>query len=78
MSIIPSSPMLITPERSEKVPPMAAKAMGVAMRIEAVKVLRLKMDGDNLVHAPSPLFTNLRSRSSRIRPGAETNKITNP
>ena len=31
-SIIPSSPMLITPARSLKMPPIAAKASGVAKR----------------------------------------------
>jgi hypothetical protein len=32
MSIMPSRPMFTTPERSEKMPPMAAKASGVAKR----------------------------------------------
>ena len=32
ISIIPSSPMFTTPERSEKIPPIAAKASGVAKR----------------------------------------------
>src|SRR6266508_2390721 len=32
VSIIPSSPMFTTPARSEKIPPMAAKASGVAKR----------------------------------------------
>jgi hypothetical protein len=32
LSIIPSSPMFTTPLRSEKMPPMAAKASGVAKR----------------------------------------------
>ena len=37
MSIIPSSPMLTTPERSEKRPPSAAKRSGVANRIVEAK-----------------------------------------
>ena len=32
ISIIPSRPMFTTPERSEKMPPIAAKASGVAKR----------------------------------------------
>ena len=32
ISIIPSSPMFTTPERSEKIPPIAANASGVANR----------------------------------------------
>ena len=32
MSIIPSRPMFTTPERSEKIPPIAANASGVAKR----------------------------------------------
>ena len=37
ISIIPSSPMFTTPERSQKMPPIAAKASGVAKRsVEAM------------------------------------------
>src|SRR4030042_6109891 len=42
VSIMPSRPMFTTPERSEKMPPMAVKTRGVARRTAAAKNAAVK------------------------------------
>ncbi len=47
-SIIPSSPMFTTPERSQKMPPIAASASGVAKRSVAATRPMLKTDSSSV------------------------------
>ncbi len=53
-SIMPSSPMLTTPDLSENAPPIAARAMGVAILSVAVRLLTLNTTSAN------PLMPALR------------------
>src|ERR1043166_6526258 len=59
-SILPSSAILITPERSEKRPPSAASTSGVASRIveamsEKVKMSRMCLNASRQSSSQSPL-----------------------
>src|SRR5918996_4083538 len=61
-SIIPSRPMLMTPERSEKIPPIAANASGVAKRSVAATRPTLKTDSSS---AESSLWNQTAQRTPR-------------
>ena len=52
-SIIPSRPMFTTPERSEKIPPIAAKVSGVAARRVAARRLVPKTASSASVFRPT-------------------------
>src|SRR5918996_1610891 len=61
-SIIPSRPMFTTPERSEKIPPIAANASGVAKRSVAATRPTLKTDSSS---AESSLWNQTAQRTPR-------------